>query len=156
MLPIGKIGIRAERGENRFTRFTRDEQITLISLWSLFRSPLMFGGNLPDNDEFTLELITNDEVLAINQHSSNNREVYNQNGIIAWSADTKDSEEIYLGIFNTTDSDTNVVIELKELKLINNKYSVRDLWEKENTGSITNLISFDMNKHSARLLKMSN
>ncbi|MCB9247574.1 MAG: glycoside hydrolase family 27 protein [Ignavibacteriales bacterium] len=99
MLPIGKIGIRAERGENRFTRFTRDEQITLISLWSLFRSPLMFGGNLPDNDEFTLELITNDEVLAINQHSSNNREVYNQNGIIAWSADTKDSEEIYLGIF---------------------------------------------------------
>ena len=156
MLPIGKIGIRAERGENRFTRFTRDEQITLISLWSLFRSPLMFGGNLPDNDEFTLELITNDEVLAINQHSSNNREVYNQNGIIAWSADTKDSEEIYLGIFNTTDSDTNVVIELKELKLINNKYSVRDLWEKENTGSITNLISFDMNKHSARLLKLSN
>ena len=156
MLPIGKIGIRAERGENRFTRFTRDEQITLISLWSLFRSPLMFGGNLPDNDEFTLELITNDEVLAINQHSSNNREVYNQNGIIAWSADTKNSEEIYLGIFNTTDSDTNVVIELKELKLINNKYSVRDLWEKENTGSITNLISFDMNKHSARLLKLSN
>ncbi|MCB0746649.1 MAG: glycoside hydrolase family 27 protein [Ignavibacteriae bacterium] len=156
MLPIGKIGIRAERGENRFTRFTRDEQITLISLWSLFRSPLMFGGNLPDNDEFTLELITNDEVLSINQHSSNNREVYNQNGIIAWSADTKDSEEIYLGIFNTTDSDTNVVIELKELKLINNKYSVRDLWEKENTGSITNLISFDMNKHSARLLKLSN
>ncbi|MCB9247575.1 MAG: hypothetical protein H6613_03100 [Ignavibacteriales bacterium] len=47
-------------------------------------------------------------------------------------------------------------MELKELKLINNKYSVRDLWEKENTGSITNLISFDMNKHSARLLKLSN
>lgn len=61
MLPIGKIGIRAERGENRFTRFTRDEQTTLISLWSFFRSPLMFGGNLPDNDEFTLELITDDK-----------------------------------------------------------------------------------------------
>ena len=54
MLPLGKIGIRAERGDNRFTRFTKDEQITLISLWSMFRSPLMFGGNLPDNDEFTL------------------------------------------------------------------------------------------------------
>ena len=54
MLPLGRIGIRAERGESRMTRFTRDEQRTLMSLWSIAQSPLMFGGDLPGNDDFTL------------------------------------------------------------------------------------------------------
>ena len=67
MLPLGHIGIRAERGDPRMSLLTKDEQRTLMTLWSVARSPLMFGGHLPDNDEFTLGLITNDEVLAVNQ-----------------------------------------------------------------------------------------
>ena len=67
MLPLGHIGIRAERGEPRMSLLTHDEQRTLMTLWSIARSPLMFGGHLPDNDEFTLNLITNGEVLAVNQ-----------------------------------------------------------------------------------------
>ncbi|MBU0474638.1 MAG: glycoside hydrolase family 27 protein [Bacteroidetes bacterium] len=156
MLPIGKIGIRAERGDSRFTRFTKDEQITLMSLWSLFKSPLMFGGNLPDNDKFTLELITNDEVLAVNQHSKNNHEVYNKDGIIAWTADAKNSEEIYLGIFNTTDVDTNVVIDLKSLGLSDNEYRARDIWIKEDIDSFKDSIKIKVNLHGAKLLKLNN
>ena len=75
MLPLGRIGIRAERGDNRSSLFTRDEQQTLMTLWSIFRSPLMFGGDLPSNDAFTLALITNPEVLAVNQHSSNGHQL---------------------------------------------------------------------------------
>jgi hypothetical protein len=56
MLPLGKIGIRAERGKPRMSGFTKEEQITLMTLFALFRSPLMFGGNLPDNDEFTFSM----------------------------------------------------------------------------------------------------
>ena len=67
MLPLGRIGIRAERGDDRMSRFTHDEQRTLMSLWSIAQSPLMFGGDLPGNDDFTLSLITNDEVLAVDQ-----------------------------------------------------------------------------------------
>ena len=67
MLPLGHIGIRAERGEPRMSLLTHDEQRTLMTLWSIARSPLMFGGHLPDNDPWTLDLLTNDEVLAVNQ-----------------------------------------------------------------------------------------
>jgi alpha-galactosidase len=67
MLPLGRIGIRAERGK---THFTPDEQQTLMSLWSIARSPLVFGGDLPSNDEPTFALISNDEVLRVNQHST--------------------------------------------------------------------------------------
>ena len=76
MLPLGKIGIRAERGDPRMSRLTRDEQVTLMTAWSIARSPLMFGGNLPDNDDFTLSIITNDDVLAVNQRSTGGRQLF--------------------------------------------------------------------------------
>lgn len=155
MLPLGKIGIRAERGDNRYTNFTKDEQFTLITLWSIFHSPLMFGGNLPDNDEFTLSLITNDEVLEVNQHSYNGREVYNNNGIIVWTANAPGSEDIYAAIFNTTDEDNGVIIEWEKLRLKNHNYKVRDLWIKTDLGNFENSISFPINKHGAKLIRLT-
>ena len=156
MLPLGKIGIRAERGDSRKTNFTRDEQITLISLWSIFRSPLMFGGNLPDNDRFTLSLITNDEVLSVNQNSYNNHEVYNEDGIIVWSANISNSKDIYAAVFNTNDKDKSEInLNWETLKLKNLKYNVRDLWEKSDLGKFEKSISLSINKHGAKLLKIS-
>ena len=72
MLPLGHIGIRAERGDDRQSLLTRAEQITLMTLWAICRSPLMFGGDLPSSDDFTLQLLTNDEVLQVNQASWDN------------------------------------------------------------------------------------
>jgi hypothetical protein len=76
MLPLGRIGIRAERGENRAARFTRDEQRMPMSLWTIAQAPLMFGGDLPSTDDSTLSLISNDEVLAVDQHSAGAGEKY--------------------------------------------------------------------------------
>ena len=45
------------------SKFTRDEQYMVMTLFAMFKSPLMFGGHLPDNDKFTNSLITNEEVL---------------------------------------------------------------------------------------------
>ncbi|MGA2842945.1 MAG: glycoside hydrolase family 27 protein, partial [Steroidobacteraceae bacterium] len=59
---------------NTYTKFTHDEQYTVMSLWCIARSPLIMGANMPDNDEFTLSLMTNDEVIAVSQASSNNRQ----------------------------------------------------------------------------------
>jgi alpha-galactosidase len=68
MIPFGHIAIRnCDVHPERWTRFTRDEQLTLMSLWSLAPSPLMLGMNLPDNDDWTTALLTNPEVLAVNQ-----------------------------------------------------------------------------------------
>jgi alpha-galactosidase len=88
MLPLGKLRVTGgdewiasllyddfENIGNEFTRFTRDEQVTLMNLMAIFRSPLMMGGNLLDNDEWTLSLLTNKNMIYVNQHSTNNREV---------------------------------------------------------------------------------
>ncbi len=105
MLPLGHIGIRAERGENRTTNFTKDEQFTLMTLWSVFRSPMMFGGHLPDNDAFTLSLLTNKEALHVVNHSTNNRELFNKNDLVAWTADDPQTGDKYLALFNAQDQD---------------------------------------------------
>ncbi len=99
MLPLGRIGIRAEQGDPRMTRFTRDEQITLMSLFLICRSPLMFGGNLPDNDQFTLDLISNDEALAVLQRSRNNRLLFDDGERIAWVADDSGTSDKYVALF---------------------------------------------------------
>lgn len=103
MLPLGKIGLRAERGDPRWTAFTKDEQYTLMTLFSIFRSPLMFGGDLPSNDEFTLSLISNKAVLNVNQNSSNGKQLFRENDLIAWTADDPKTGDKYLALFNATD-----------------------------------------------------
>ena len=103
MLPLGRIGIRAERGDNRMSKFSMDEQYTLMSLFLICRSPLMFGGNLPDNDKFTLDLITNEEALAVSQKSKNNKLLFNDGERIAWIADDVQSGDKYVALFFTTD-----------------------------------------------------
>jgi hypothetical protein len=113
MLPLGRIGIRAERGQPRMNLFTKDEQYTLMTLFAIFRSPLMFGGNLPDNDEFTVSLITNKEVLKVNQHSINNRQLFRENDLIAWTADDPKTGDKYLAFFNA--SDQQPVVESKAI-----------------------------------------
>jgi len=103
MLPLGKIGLRAERGEPRWSGFTKDEQYTLMTLFSIFKSPLMFGGDLPSNDEFTLSLITNKDVLNVNQHSINGKQLFRENDLIAWAADDPRTGDKFLALFNTAD-----------------------------------------------------
>jgi hypothetical protein len=87
----------------RTTRFTADEQRTLMTLWSIARSPLMHGGDLTKTDDFTLSLLTNSEVIAVNQHSTNNRPLFNRDDLIAWVADVPDSTDKYLAVFNARD-----------------------------------------------------
>jgi len=100
MLPLGHLSIRGERGADRYTNFTKDEQYTLMTLWSIFKSPLMFGGHLPDNDEFTNSLLTNKEVLEMHQNSINNREFYRRKNIICWTADDPKTGDKYVALFN--------------------------------------------------------
>ena len=93
--------------------FTKDEQYTLMSLFLICRSPLMFGGNLPDNDEFTLNLITNEEALAVSNKSKNNKLLFNDGEKIIWTADDINSHEKYVALFYP--SDQKPIIESKAL-----------------------------------------
>lgn len=98
MLPLGVL----EMGK-RTTNFTRAEQFTLMTLWSIARSPLMHGGDLTKTDDFTLSLLANDEVLAVNQHSTNNRPLFDRDNLIGWLADVPGSPDRYLALFNARD-----------------------------------------------------
>ena len=94
MLPFGII----EMG--RPTNFTKDEQRLCMSLWCIARSPLIFGGDMTKLDEFTLNLLTNPEVLAVNQKSTNNRQQSREGDLIVWTADIPDSRDHYVAMFN--------------------------------------------------------
>ncbi len=132
MLPLGRLSIRTDlkNQSTRWTRLTRDEQITVMSLWSIFRSPLMVGANLPDNDAFTLSLLTNEEVLAVDQESLNNRELRAKDGLSIWVADVPGSKDKYFALFNTRDGQAaEVSVNWPELGM-KGKCQVRDLWLK--------------------------
>jgi len=139
MLPLGHIGIRAERGEDRQTKFTKDEQYTLMTLWAIFRSPLMMGGDLPGNDAFTLSLLTNPEVLGVNQHSTGNRPVLVDTEQAVWIAQPESGPGYYVAVFNPGDSSRTYNYAWKELSLNAGSYRVRDLWRHEDLGSAASL-----------------
>lgn len=108
MLPLGRLSIRGERGDDRMTAFTQDEQYTLMTLWSIFKSPLMFGGDLPSNDEFTKKLLTNKEVLNVLKSSVKNRELLRTEEKAIWVAEDPLTKDTYLAMFNTTDQEAFV------------------------------------------------
>ena len=98
MIPFGII----EMG--RKTHFTPAEHFTLMSLWCIARSPLMIGGDLTKLDDFTASLLSNDEVLAVNRSSANNRQLFRtSDGLVAWVADVPGTSDRYLAVFNARD-----------------------------------------------------
>lgn len=151
MLPLGNLSINSAYlgAENRYTQFTKDEQITMMTLWSIFRSPLMFGGEMRNNDEWTLKLITNEEVINVNQHSSNGHQVKNDGKSIVWQALSQDNETI-VALFNADDIKKNVSVSFDELG-ISGSYNLRDLWEKKNIKIVDSKIESEINPHSAKL-----
>jgi len=110
MLPLGRIGIRSHGGD-RMTNFTKDEQKLLMSLWAVFRSPLMFGGDMIYNDAFTLSLMQNKDIININQNSHSGREVYRKGDEIVWAANGGDGE-YYIAQFNIGEEEIEAVTKL--------------------------------------------
>jgi hypothetical protein len=155
MLPLGHIGLRAERGEPRMTAFTKDEQYTLMTLWCIFRSPLMFGGDLPGNDTFTLSLLNNNEVIGVLKNSTNNRELFRRDNAIAWIADDPKTGDKYVALFNIGEKPEplKITISLNDVGL-NGAFTTRDLWAKKDLGTSINLTA-TINKHGTGLYRLS-
>ena len=88
MLPLGRLRVTQKEGGGDPTKFTADEQQTLMTLWCIFRSPLIFGGDLPSNDAATTSLITNEEVLEVDQHSHGGHQALEHGNIRVWVAES--------------------------------------------------------------------
>ncbi len=155
MLPLGRLSIRGERGGDRMTGFTQTEQYTLMNLWAMFRSPLMFGGDLPSNDEFTLSLLTNDEVLEVTKNSANNKQLKEESGLIVWTADVPETNDKYVAFFNTNDSiASDITVTLTELGVTGN-YTVKDLWSREQKGTVSDKFTARVEPHGSFLFRFS-
>jgi len=121
----------------------------------MFRSPLMFGGDLPTNDEFTLSLITNDEVLAVNQNSTKNKQLKEDKGLIVWTADVPGTEDKYVAFFNINNAGTSSIsVTLAELDVTGN-YTVKDLWSKEDKGTVADKFTVSVEPHASVLVRFS-
>jgi len=155
MLPLGIIDF------NRKTHFTPDEQISLMTLWSIARSPLMLGADMTRMDDFTLALLNNDEVLEVNQRSENNRQLFRTNGLVAWIADVPGTADKYLAVFNTNESTGGdsagakaiVPVNLSDL-VFSGKVQVRDLWHHKNFAGVSPGFTPEVPAHGARLFRI--
>jgi alpha-galactosidase len=154
MLPIGSLRPSAGWGEPRDSRLSHDEQRTMVSLWSIFRSPLIMGGNLLQADEWTTGLLTNREVIAIDQHSKDNHPVISTDRIVIWSARPDRGNDVYIGAFNIGDQQEEIRYAWKDLGLKSDKYRVRDVWERRSAGREASL-HVTLRPHASVLYRLS-
>lgn len=167
MLPIGKLrktgpddyiaehmGKTAEEITDEYSRFTDIEKQTLLTLWYIFRSPLMLGGHLPETDEITLNLITNAEALAVNQASENNHQVYRNDPAVVWAADVPQSRDKYVALFNLGDSETITVSVGWDAVGLSGRCVVRDLWAGKDLGEFSSLFSAEIPPHRSGLYRV--
>jgi alpha-galactosidase len=154
MIQIGKLSKRGPVGPERYSRFTDDELYTHMSFWCIYRSPLMLGGNLPENRDIEKKLFSNDEVLAVNQHGENPKQLYKKDGSMVWVSNVQGSKDVYVALFNISDTAHNVAVDFALLGY-KGKVAVRDLWNKKDNGAFKKSYQQKINPHSSVLLRLS-
>lgn len=129
MLPLGYLGPSPGWGKVREGRLTENEQRTLMTLWCIFRSPLMWGGNPAQSHPSTISLLTNPEVLKVDQHSTGSREVIHTDKTVAWVSSSTSGKRHYVAVFNLSNTPEEVHLDWRELTLTAGTHKVRDLWQ---------------------------
>lgn len=156
MIPLGRISIRGERGADRMTRLSREEQYTLMNLFTIFRSPLMFGGDLPSNDAFTLSLLTNDEVLRMHREGTDVKQLLREEDKIAITSRNARNGDIYLALFNIHDDNTvEFEVSAKELSLKDGNYQITEMWSGQKVGTVNETLSVTIAPHASVLYKLT-
>jgi len=148
MLPLGYLGPAPGWGEPRQTRLTHDEQRTFMTAWCMFPSPLMVGGRLPSADDWTISLLTDPEVLAVDQHSSDNRPIISTEKIVIWRA--KSADGYYIAVFNISPESQKVAYKWKDLDVSGGMNNVRDLWQRKDLGA-TDGVNIELLSHASVL-----
>ncbi|WP_159518009.1 glycoside hydrolase family 27 protein [Sunxiuqinia indica] len=157
MIPLGRISIRGERGEDRMTRLTKEEQYTLMTLFTIFKSPLMFGGDLPSNDDFTLSLLTNEDVLKMHREGTDVRQIFQEDGKVAITSHNPTTGEVFLALFNISDSESTVEVSVPFDELgLSGSPEVTNLWTGEKLDSIEGSFGQELAAHESILVKLAN
>ena len=153
ILPLGKLCIDGSyMGDmGRDSGFTKEEQKTMMTLWAVFRSPLFFGGELRLTDNYTLSLVTNPEVINVNQNSEKPLFVYNKGGIAVWQ--TKIENCTAVAVFNLSDEEKHYKLSFSNLG-IENVRAVRDLWARKDISKCENDVTVSLKPHSSEFFEI--
>lgn len=152
MLPLGYLGPVPGYGKPRQSRFTHDEEQTFFTLWSIFRSPLMMGGNLTRMDAFTTSLLTNPEVIAVDQHSTGNHAAITAQNAVVWVAKAAPAKGHYVAVFNLADARQTLHYTWAQLGLPAGRYRLRDLWARKPAG-VEGAIDVTLPAHASALYR---
>lgn len=148
MLPVG--ALRQCYGGRDWTRFTQAEQRAMMTLWCMMRSPLMIGGDLPQNDDFTLRLLTNAGVLGIEKDTWCAHPLYTTEAECAWIAPRKDGKGYYAAAFNLSDDTRTITIPPEAVELPFTK--TEEMW----SGRIQSELTAALPPHDAAVWKLTN
>jgi len=151
MLVVGLVGW----GPNlRESRLTPNEQYTHISLWCLLNSPLLIGCDLTRIDEFTMNLLTNDEVLEVNQDplGEQARRVAKEGTSEVWAKKMEDGS-LAVGLFNRNEVAQTVTAKLSDLH-VEGKVRVRDLWRQKDLGVFEDTFGTEIPRHGVVLVRL--
>ena len=150
MLVVGKVGW----GNLHPTHLKPNEQYTHISLWCLLASPLLIGCDMTQFDDFTLNLLTNDEVLEVSQDPLGRQagRVARKDGLEVWAKDMEDGSKA-VGLFNRGEMETTVTAKWSDLKL-SGKHLVRDLWRQKDLGVFEEEFSAKVPRHGVVLVRL--
>jgi alpha-galactosidase len=152
MLVVGYVGWSARV---RPTRLTPSEQYTHISLWCLLCSPLLIGCDMTKLDDFTLNLLTNDEVLEVSQDPLGRQaaRIARNGPLEIWAKDLEDGSKA-VGLFNRGDDETTITLKWSELGVAGQQ-SVRDLWRQSNLGKFASQFQTQVPRHGVVLVKVT-
>jgi hypothetical protein len=152
MLPFGRLRLTDSAGRGTASRLTADEQRTVMTLWSIARSPLIMGGDLPTLDHTTRALLTNAEVLAVNQRGGAPRQLLERPWVRVWrSAATGGAH--YIAVFNLDSLAQRVELPWLDLGLAAGLHAVRDLWTRRSLGS-SDALRVDLAPHGSALFRI--
>lgn len=152
MLVVGKVGWGPRLHP---TRLTPNEQYAHISLWSLLASPLLIGCDMSDMDEFTLSLLTNDEVIAVNQDPLGRQasRAWKEEDLEIWVKELEDGSKA-VGLFNRGEIEAPIKATWDKIG-VNGSQVVRDLWRQKDVGEFADAYEASVSRHGVVLIKVS-
>jgi len=151
MLMVGMVGF----GNPHPTRLTPNEQILHISMWSLLSAPLLIGCDMTKLDAFTTAVLTNDEVIDIDQDPLGRpagRISKDESGNEVWARELFDGTRA-VGLLNPLPLNQTITVHWSDLGLTG-RQAVRDLWLHENVGSFDDSYSVEVPAHGIVLVKV--
>ena len=151
---IGWVGDAHKQAEGSPTTLTPNEQYSYMSMWCLMAAPLIFSGDMDKLDDFTLNILCNAEVIEVNQDPLGKQApIIRQTGEYFIMAKDMEDGSKAVGLFNTTEIPTNIVVSWKDLG-IEGRYHVRDLWRQKDLGTYKNRFEAKVARHGVAFVRM--